>query len=125
MSKSELNRYRQRLLTMGKRIQGDFSAVAGDALRRTGGEAAGNLSNAPFHLADLSNDTMEHEVAVGLLENQGQILEQISAALERIGAGVYGQCQECGKQIPDERLDAIPYTPHCVRCAAEMQAQQG
>lgn len=125
MSKSELNRYRQRLLTMGKRIQGDFSAVADDALRRTGGEAAGNLSNAPFHLADLSNDTMEHEVAVGLLENQGQILEQISAALERIGAGGYGQCQECSKQIPDERLDAIPYTPYCVRCAAEIQAEQG
>lgn len=125
MSKTELNRFRQRLLTMGKRIQGDFTAVADDALRRTGGEASGNLSNAPYHLADLSNDTMEHEVAVGLLENQSQLLEQIAAALQRIGAGSYGQCQECGKDIPTERLDAIPYTPHCVKCAAEMQALQG
>jgi RNA polymerase-binding transcription factor DksA len=122
MTKAQHDRYRQRLLTLGKRIQGDFDAVADDALRRTGGEPAGNLSNAPFHLADLSNDTMEHEVAVGLLENQCQILEQISAALNRIGAGTYGHCQECGKQIPAERLVAIPYTPYCVQCAAELQA---
>src|SRR5438270_5442114 len=122
MTKAELNRYRQQLLTIGRRIQGDFKEVAGDALRRTGGEASGNLSNAPYHLADLSNDTMEHEVAVGLLENQSQLLEQIAAALDRIDAGTYGQCQECGKQIPAERLEAIPYTPYCVQCAAEMQA---
>ena len=125
MTKTELNRYRQRLLAMGRRIQGDLAAVADGALRSTGGEAAGNLSNAPVHLADLSNDTMEHEVAVGLLENQSQILEQISAALERTGAGTYGQCQECGTPIPAERLEAIPYTPYCVHCAAEMQSLQG
>ncbi len=125
MTKTELNRFRQRLLAMGKRIQGDFSAVADDALRRTGGEASGNLSNAPYHLADLSNDTMEHEVAVGLLENQSQLLEQIAAALQRVDAGSYGECQECGKPIPSERLDAIPYTPYCVKCAAQVQAEQG
>jgi RNA polymerase-binding transcription factor DksA len=125
MTKTELNRFRQRLLAMGRRIQGDFTSVADDALRRTGGEASGNLSNAPYHLADLSNDTMEHEVAVGLLENQSLILEQIAAALQRVGTGEYGQCQECGKDIPAERLEAIPYTPHCVRCAAQLQAEQG
>jgi RNA polymerase-binding transcription factor DksA len=125
MTKAELKRFRQRLFAIGKRIQGDFSAVADDALRRTGGEAAGNLSNAPYHLADLSNDTIEHEVAVGLLENQGFILEQISSALQRIDNGTYGRCQECRTEIPVERLDAIPYTPHCVRCAAQLQAEQG
>jgi RNA polymerase-binding transcription factor DksA len=121
MTKAELKRFQQRLLTIGKRIQGDFSAVADDALRRTGGEAAGNLSNAPYHLADLSNDTIEHEVAVGLLENQGFILEQIASALQRVDNGTYGRCQECNTDIPVERLDAIPYTPHCVRCAADLQ----
>jgi DnaK suppressor protein len=125
MTKSQQNRYRQQLVTLGKRIQGDFDGVAGEALRRTGGEASGNLSNAPFHLADLSSDTMEHEVAIGLLENQGLLLEQISAALNRVDAGTYGDCQECGKAIPAERLEVLPYTPHCVTCAARIQAEQG
>jgi RNA polymerase-binding transcription factor DksA len=106
---------------MGKRIQGDFTGVAGEALRGTGGEPSGSLSNAPYHLADLSNDTMEHEVAIGLLENQGLILEQIAAALERIDAGTFGRCQECGQAIPAARLDTLPYTPYCVTCADRAQ----
>jgi DnaK suppressor protein len=125
MTKAELNRYRQRLLALGRRIQGDFDSVADEALRGTGGAPSGNLSNAPYHLADLSSDTMEHEVALGLLENQGGILEQISAALDRIDAGTFGRCVECGQHIPAERLDALPYTPHCVACASRLQAGQG
>lgn len=123
MTKSELNRYRQALLSMGKRLQGDFSGVASEALRSTGGAASGNLSNAPFHLADLSSDTMEHEVAVSLLENQGILLEQIAAALDRIGKGTFGICQECQQPIPGARLDALPYTSYCVTCAARVQAE--
>ena len=122
MTSAERNRYRQRLLTMGRRIQADFNEVAGEALRGIGGEASGNLSNAPFHLADLSNDTFEHEVSVGLLENQGQLLEQISGALDRLDKETFGRCQECGQPIPAERLDAVPYTPHCVQCATRLQS---
>jgi RNA polymerase-binding transcription factor DksA len=122
MTKTEMNQYKKRLLTMGRRIQGDFRSVAGEALRSTGGEPSGNLSNAPFHLADLSNDTMEHEVAVGLLENQSQLLEQISTALDRVEGGTYGRCMECNREIPAERLDVVPYTPYCVQCAGRIQA---
>ncbi len=124
MTKTEMEKYRDRLLAMGRRIQSDFAGVANEALRGIGGEASGNLSNAPFHLADLSNDTFEHEVAVGLLENQSQMLEQISAALERINNGSYGKCLECGTAIPPARLDALPYTPHCVQCADRVQTGQ-
>ncbi len=123
MTKSELNRYRRLLLAIGKRIQGDFTDVAGEALRGTGGEASGNLSNVPYHIADLSNDTAEHEVAVGLLENQSQLLEQIAAALERLDKGTFGNCEECGQPIPKERLDVVPYTPYCVTCAEKLQGR--
>src|SRR6516165_9832587 len=102
MTKSQLAQYRQRLLAIGYRVQGDFSSTANEALRREGAEASGNLSNTPYHLADLSNDTIEHEVAVGLLENQGLLLEQISAALNRIDDGTFGRCLECGRPIPTE-----------------------
>ena len=124
MTKTELTEYRQRLLALGQRIQRDFSGIAGEALRGTGGEPSGNLSNAPYHIADLGSDTFEHEVAVGLLENQAQILEQIAAALDRIEQGTYGRCQECRQPIPAARLQAVPYTPYCIACAARVQGQQ-
>jgi RNA polymerase-binding transcription factor DksA len=124
MTKTDLGKYRQRLIAIGKRIQGDFSTVADEALRGTGGEPSGSLSNAPYHLADLSNDTFEHEVAVGLLENQGQLLEQIAGALDRLDQGTYGRCIECGKEIPKERLEALPYTSYCIHCAVRAQDGQ-
>lgn len=39
---------------------------------------------------------------------------EVSAALDRVGAGTYGRCQACGAPIPDERLAAIPWTRVCV-----------
>ena len=41
----------------------------------------------------------------------------IVAALERIVAGEYGACTVCGEDISEERLDVLPYTPVCAKCA--------
>ena len=123
MTKTEIESYRQKLLILGRRLRGQVSDVANEALRRTGAEASGSLSNVPNHPADLGNDTYEHEVALGVLENEEQMLEQIVQALERVEKGEFGRCAECGKDIGTERLQAIPYTPHCVECARRVQSQ--
>ena len=68
--------------------------------------------------ADLGSDNFEQEVSLSLLENEGQLLERVSAALARIDQGTFGRCQECGRDISRERLDAVPYTPYCIQCAA-------
>ena len=51
----------------------------------------------------------------------GQRLEKLRAALERIQDGTYAICQnpDCGKIIPFLRLDAIPEAKYCVRCYAQ------
>ena len=41
----------------------------------------------------------------------------IVAALERIVAGTYGSCASCGDEISEARLDVLPYTPVCAKCA--------
>jgi RNA polymerase-binding transcription factor DksA len=55
------------------------------------------------------------------MESEEETLEQIEAALERIEDGVYGLCLECESRIPKARLNAIPYTPHCVKCASKLE----
>ena len=52
---------------------------------------------------------------VGDLESEE--VKAIDAALERIAAGTYGSCDSCGKPIALERLEAIPWTTLCIRCA--------
>jgi RNA polymerase-binding transcription factor DksA len=44
-------------------------------------------------------------------------IARIRAALARMDAGVYGLCVTCGAVISPERLDLLPYTPHCRGCA--------
>ncbi len=56
-----------------------------------------------------------------VLETMGlsaqQEMRMIEAALERLDEGNYGTCVTCGEAISDKRLDVLPYTPFCQRCA--------
>jgi len=56
-----------------------------------------------------------------VLEDLGNIglaeIKMIEAALDRIEAGTYGVCVECGEDISTERLDVLPHTPRCRDCA--------
>lgn len=45
-------------------------------------------------------------------------LEAIDHALERFDKGVYGTCEECGVEIPFERLEAVPDAVLCIECQA-------
>jgi len=125
MTREEMEPYHRKLVALLRRLRSDTSAITQEALRTAGGEASGSLSNAPLHPADLGTDNFEQELSLGLLENQQQLLEQTLAALERINGGTYGRCQECDAEIPGERLQAVPYTPHCLRCATQLQAAGG
>lgn len=43
-------------------------------------------------------------------------LRDINLALEKIKNGTYGQCENCGKNIPKERLDVFPEARTCLKC---------
>lgn len=50
---------------------------------------------------------------------QGQLeIRQIEAALDRIAAGTYGICLNCGAAIAEDRLDLVPFAPLCHDCAS-------
>ncbi len=58
------------------------------------------------------------EVLEGIGNVEMHEAQAINAALDRISAGEYGYCVECGEKISEERLDAVPYAPKCAKCAA-------
>src|SRR5260370_20303029 len=121
MTKADLETYRDTLVHLQARLTGDVSHLASEALRSGGGEVSGNLSNAPLHPADLGTDNFEQEFTLSLLQNQEQALKEITEALARIRNGTYGRCEECQGVIRKARLQAVPYTRHCVACARKLQ----
>jgi len=68
------------------------------------------------HLADSATATLNREIDYTLEENSEHVLESIEEALARIENGTYGTCERCGKQIAEERLEAIPYATRCIDC---------
>jgi DnaK suppressor protein len=116
MKKAEMKVYRDRLLDIRARLRGDVTSMAHSALRK-GGTDGTNGSSMPIHMAELGSDNFEQEFTLSLLANEEDRLGMIETALQRIEDGDYGLCEQCDGVIPKTRLNAIPYTPVCIKCA--------
>lgn len=68
--------------------------------------------------ADVASDAIDRQLLTSLSSQNAERLEQINGALLRIRQGRYGICAKCGKDIPEERLKALPYAVLCVKCAS-------
>jgi YteA family regulatory protein len=66
------------------------------------------------HPADIGTELYEREKDIALNENTENQLEDINRALEQMEKGIYGLCVICGKEIPYERLEAVPATVYCM-----------
>jgi DnaK suppressor protein len=123
MKKNEMKVYKERLLILRARLRGDVTAMAEAALSKTRSEASGDLSSMPIHMADVGSDNYEQEFTLSLMQSEEETLDQIEAALERIEDGVYGSCVECDGRISKTRLNAIPHTPFCIKCANKLEGR--
>jgi RNA polymerase-binding protein DksA len=121
LTNSELEHYRQKLLALQSRLNGDVAYLADEALGKPGEEATCNLSHVPIHMADLGTASFEQQFTLSLMENEEKVLEEIAAAWDRIDQGTFGRCEECGKEIPKARLLVLPFTSYCVECARVAQ----
>src|SRR5580692_5518466 len=117
MEKRQIERYRRQLRELTARMLSDTTAVTEQMREGSGGQAGGALSNAPMHLGDMGTDEYLQDLNATLLENEEFLSNEISEAFDRIEEGTYGICESCGKPIPTERLDAIPYARRCTPCA--------
>ena len=75
------------------------------------------------HLAETATVTLDREIDYTLEENSEHVLAEIDAALRRIEDGTYGQCTNCGRQIPEERLEARPYATLCIDCQRQREGR--
>jgi RNA polymerase-binding transcription factor DksA len=121
MTREQLAKYRDRLRELAARIQSTTDSLEENTRRATGGEAGGNLSNAPLHLGDIGTEVYQQELNATLLANENHIGEEIVHALQRIDQGTFGRCENCGQAIPAGRLEALPYTRYCAPCSQALE----
>jgi DnaK suppressor protein len=69
------------------------------------------------HQADDATMVYDQTADASSLQAARSRLYQVQEALKRYQQDTYGICQNCGREIDIARLEAIPYTPYCLRCA--------
>jgi DnaK suppressor protein len=57
-------------------------------------------------------------------DRERKLISKIKDALDRLEAGTYGICEECGENISDERLKARPVTTLCIDCKKKQENQE-
>ena len=114
LTEAEVAEFKRDLLAKRREIMGNVMSMENGALRHQRTE----LSNMPYHMADLGTDNYELENTLELMDSERRLLLEIEDALERIENGVYGICEGNGEMILTTRLRAIPWARYCLKCAS-------
>lgn len=69
--------------------------------------------------ADSGQVTAERGEVDAIAGNLSDNLAEIEAALAKLEAGTYGQCEDCGSAIAPARLEAMPSARFCITCASK------
>ncbi len=67
--------------------------------------------------AEQATQSENDDVLNALDDEAKMVVQQIDHALLRIKDSSYGVCEKCGEPISEKRLEAIPYTSLCIKCA--------
>lgn len=79
-------------------------------------ESSEDRSAYSLHMADRGTDAMEREKNMLFAQREGDYLDYLEEALQRIEAGTYGVCRTCKGPISRARLEAVPTATQCIDC---------
>ncbi len=64
---------------------------------------------------------LERELGISLMEMRNRRRQSIDEALTRLHEGTYGICAECGIEVSEKRLQAVPFAKLCVECQSRAE----
>jgi len=80
--------------------------------------------NEAEHMADISDDaarSYDRKLQGDLEKQEWNKLKQVEAALEKVAQNKYGTCEQCEAEIPEARLEIMPYAEFCTQCLSEIE----
>ena len=121
MNKKELQKFKDQLEILRKKIAGDLNHIEKDTLNKSQRDASGDLSGYSFHMADVATDNYDRELNLDIASTEQKRLNDIDDALTRIKDGKFGRCEGCDSKISLQRLKAMPYARLCIKCQQEAE----
>ena len=115
MDKKKLESFKKRLETRQQELRRMVTRTEQDG-RTIDDDSAQDI-------ADRAASSYTKEFLFHQSNNDRQLLQMVENALSRIREGSFGECISCGKEINAKRLEAVPWTRHCIEC--QEKAEQG
>lgn len=116
MDKGMQQRFGQRLVQEREHLQTRLTHMEEGALEVSLEDSISELSMYDNHPADLGSETFERSKDLALRDSTENEIRKVDDALQKIAQGTYGTCEKCGREIPLERLEAMPATTFCRDC---------
>jgi len=113
MEKKKLDSFKKRLETRQHELRRMVSRTEQDG--RTVDEDSAQ------DIADRAASSYTKEFLFHQSNNDRQLLQMVENALSRIREGTFGECISCGKDINAKRLEAVPWTRHCIECQEKLE----
>jgi len=113
MDKKKLDYFRKRLETRQQELRRMVSRTQQDG-RSADEDTAQDI-------ADRAASSYNKEFLFHQSNNDRQLLQMVDGALSRIREGTFGECISCGKEINPKRLEAVPWTRHCIECQEKLE----
>ena len=76
----------------------------------------GNKERDALDQGESSEVDIQEDIELALIQMKSETLNKINDALGRLEAGTYGNCFECGEEIAEKRLRALPFAVRCKDC---------
>lgn len=113
MDKKKLETFKKRLETRQHELRRTVNRNQADG--RTADEDTAQ------DIADRAASSYNKEFLFSQSNNERQLLMMVDGALARIREGSFGECISCGKEINAKRLEAVPWTRHCIECQEKLE----
>jgi DnaK suppressor protein len=117
MDKKKIEYFKKRLETRQHDLSRAVSRTQQDG--RTADE-----DSAAADIADRAASSYTKEFLFSQSNNDRALLQMVENALSRIREGSFGECIACGKEINPKRLEAVPWTRHCIECQEKLEKGQ-
>ena len=114
LDQQTLAHFKEKLLSEKKRIEEELSRIA--KLDNANGDYTTNFNEIGSDEDENASEVEEYTDNLALENNLQKQLKELSDALERIENNTYGKCENCGTDIPTDRLEAYPAAKNCTKC---------
>lgn len=93
-------------------------------MRDVRAEGAAGPERGVVDAAETSESDIQDDIEFALIQMKSETLHKIEEALGRLEDGTYGYCFECGGEIAERRLRALPFAVRCRNCEEAREVAQ-